>query len=176
MKNLSFSHIQVLLPIALLAAIAAPIFAQGRGPTPIGRRGATWQHGIDQAEEQQARLLTDLGRLTEEEWQAKALAWVRFETDGESKPSAIDVNEAHRVGDIWAKKADIARHGDEETPTWQISFAKKPPKTLTLVLTDVNSTEVECTTNTAIDAGSGHLGVFVDQGTLFCLAREKGDA
>lgn len=174
MKNLFVFDLRTLLLLGIAGCLATgPLLAQERGPTPIGRAGATWQHDIDRAEELQAQLLADLSRLSEDEWKEKALAWVRFETDGGPKPSRIDVVDSHRVGDLRAKKADITRLGEEDAPTWQVTYPKKPPKNLDLVLTDVNETAVTCKTGVAIDAENGHLGIFVHEGSLFCLARPK---
>lgn len=175
MKTVSSPFIRLALLVSLTTLATAPLLAQGRGsgPTPIGRQGATWQHGLDQAEEREAQLMADLDRLSDEEWRQKALAWVRFETEG-AKSSTFSLPEAYRVGSVRATKADVAAQGPEDSPHWQINFGKKPPKSITLVLTDTGSTEVECKTAGAMAARTGHLGVFVHEGMLFCLPRSGG--
>ncbi len=162
------------LALFLMFATLEAASAQGRGATPIGRQGYAWQHGLDKAQEDLERLEADLARLPEEEWRAKALAWVRFEVDQAPKPSRVEIAEAFRVGGIAEdKRIQITRLGDELNPSWILSFTKKPPKKLGLVLTDEARTEITCIASTILETGAGLIGVFQYDGTLMCLSRPK---
>jgi hypothetical protein len=158
--------------LLLILPLSAP--AQGRGgsgPTPMGRAGFQWQ--TDQALEQEKleRLTTELAALSLEDWKGKALAWLELRPEGDA--GAIAVPASFHVGGLQAKKAEVAALDGEGS--WSVTPGKKKlPDSITLVLTDVNSTKVDCPLRAAVDGEAALLGVFLDDGIVRCLPRGQG--
>ncbi len=162
----------------LLVSLVVPAVARaqgrgGRGPTDLGRRGFEWQAGQDAAKEDQKRMEAELAAMSEEAWKAHALAWVEL-APGDAEDQ-LQVPGSDRVADIEVKRADVQPAEDAEG-SWTIAWSKrKAPKDMTLVLTDVASTKVNCPLRTAVEEGDVALGIFQSKaGSLLCVPRKKG--
>ncbi len=144
----------------------------GRGPTPVGRRGYEWEAAQNAAKEEQKRLEAELAAMSDEEWKSRALAWIELKpAEGESQ---LQVPGSSRVGGIEVKKAEVEEAEDTEG-SWTIAWSKrKAPKSMTLVLTDVAKTKVQCPLRTAVEDGDVALGIFQNKiGSLLCVPRKK---
>ena len=76
------------------------------------------------------------------------------------------------------KKAEVEEF-TVDPPTWGIAWGKKAPRSLKLILTDTNSTQIECPLAARTKMEAGFMGVFVLENAIVCLPRapfpEAGD-
>lgn len=154
----------------------APLSAQGPGggattsDVPMGRTGFQWQTEQALEREALAELEAEMDSWTEQEWLDKALAWIAFDS---STSGRISVDDSFRVGGLEAgKKIDVSLI-DDEPMVWEITYDKKPPKDLELILTDDATTHVGCNLRSAMDLSKGYLGVFMHDGILLCMPRAE---
>lgn len=163
--------------LLILTLTALPVLAQagggrGSGSVPFGSRGYAWQTDIQLAKEELKEYETGLQRMGRDEWMAEVLAWVTYDY---AEDKRLAVAESYRVADLDpGKKAEIEA-GETDPPTWDIAWGKKGPKAVELVLTDTDSTRVNCPLATAEQLGKGYIGVFVRDGVIVCLARGPFD-
>lgn len=162
----------------VLVSLVAPAVARAQrggdtGPTPIGRRGYEWETAQDAAKEDQKRMAVELAALSEEAWKSRALAWIELAPGGAEGQVAVPGSD--RVAGIEAKKAEVEAAPDAEG-SWTIAWTKRhPPAAVTLVLTDVAGTKVQCPFRSAVEDGDVALGVFQNKtGSLLCMPRKKG--
>ena len=156
--------------LVLILPLAAPaqVPDTGSGATPVGRDGYHWQTENRIEQERLEQFLTELAALSVDDWKAKSLAWVELRPEGGS--GALAVPASFHVGGLQAKKAEVAAL--ESEGSWSVTPAKKKlPDSLTLVLTDVNNTKVDCPLRAALADEAAMLGVFLDDGVLRCLPR-----
>lgn len=155
----------LILPLAALAQDT------GVGPTPVGRDGYHWQTENRIEQERLAQFMTELASMPLEDWKAKALAWLELRPEGDT--GALAVPASFHVGSLEVKKAEVSTLDTEGS--WSVTPAKKKlPDSMILVLTDVNSTKVDCPLRTAVADDAALLGVFLDDGVLRCLPRGQG--
>lgn len=154
--------------LVLILPLAALAQNPGSGPTPVGRDGYHWQTENRIEQERLEQFLTELAALPLEDWKAKSLAWIELRPEGDS--GALAVPASFHVGGLQVKKAEIAAlEGDG---SWSVTPAKKKlPDSMTLVLTDLKSTKVDCPLRAAVADEAALLGVFLDDGVLRCLPR-----
>lgn len=161
----------------LMAALVAlfltslPLEAQSArfGISPNGRNDAD-MHDQTRQYEKVRKVSLELEQVDEEAWKKRALAWIRCRNgDG-----VLEVPEVYRVDGLEAgKKAEVEAVRDgEEPPTFTVRYGKKL-KSLSLVLSDRDATEVKCATAT-LERGESLLGVFFVDGLLHCFGREAG--
>ncbi len=160
----------------VLVSLVAPAVARAQrgdpGPTPIGRRGYEWEAAQNAAKEEQKRIEAELAAMSDEAWKARALAWVELAPGGSE--SQVEIPGSDRVAGIEAKKADVAAAPDAEG-SWTIEWKRHAPTAVTLVLTDIASTKVQCPFRSAVKDGDVALGVFQSNGgSLVCIPRKKG--
>ena len=156
-----------LSPFLILALCATAAVAQDRSNTSTSRPNTSnfgWQEQERQAEEMKAKYLLQLAELSAAEWQRTALASVKFESGAEE----LRFTDAIRIG---RAEADKKAKTEAEDGAWRVRFGKKTPQTLTLTLTDPNSTQVECAVDELLETGSGSVGVFVVEALLVCTTR-----
>lgn len=165
--------------LALGAVAAAPGRAQrdtGSGSDPNYSAGAVWQSEITLAREALLAMQTELDALEVEEWKERSVAWIEVAAAAEGTEEYLTVPASWHVGGLDAgKKVEVELESEyDPEPRWQVRYGKKPPRSLTLVLTDDQGTRVECSLADLMKQGpSGYLGVFVheESSTVHCLPR-----
>jgi hypothetical protein len=156
------------LVLILPLAAAAQIPDTSSGSTPVGRQGYQWQAEQAQEKEKLAAFARELADLSLDDWKGKALAWLELRPEGEE--GAIAVPASFHVGNLQVKKAEVAAL--EAEGSWAVKAAKrKLPDSMTLVLTDVASTKVECPLRSAVADQAALIGVFLHEGVLRCVPR-----
>lgn len=158
--------------LALALILVLPLAALGQNPgsgaTPVGRDGYHWQTENRIEQERMEKFATELAALSVEDWKSKALAWIELRPEGDGV--ALAVPASFHVGGLQAKKAEVAAL--EAEGSWTVTPAKKKlPDSITVVLTDVNSTKVECPLRAAVADDAALLGVFLNDGVLQCMPR-----
>lgn len=170
----------MILLAVLATASARPASAQGRtggsGPTPLGREGAIWQTDQALSLEAMKEFNAGLAGLSDDEWREQAIAWLRLDIDEEGGEEwQVRIEGAHRVGSVDAGKKTQVDTGPGGLLPWIVSGSKKLPRSLSVILTDVDSTEVKCLLRGEAPQGAANLGVFVLEGQLVCAYRGAGD-
>lgn len=156
---------------ALLIFAALPAEAQRTDGTNvgIGRQGAGWQTQMRNQQDAIKKLETDLAKLDRDGWTEKALAWIEYDF---SADNGITVADSDRVADLDpGKKAEVEQL-TWDPPTWGVSWTKKPPRMLKLVLTDTAATKIDCTLNAKKKMDGGYMGIFLLDEAIVCLIRE----
>jgi len=155
--------------IAMALLLAFPVVAAAQAPQGVGRAGYEWQTNQAIDGERLKRFTMEMNALPLDQWKSKALAWLELRPQGED--GAVAVSVSLHVDRLEVKKAGV--EALDGRGTWTIVPAKrKLPRSLTVVLTDPDSTEVECPLRTR-PGGTEVLGIFLDSGALHCLPRAQ---
>ena len=168
--------------LALMTFLTLPLWAQGGGGNPgsgnvgMGRRGAVWQTDIRNAKEELAKFEAELLRMGENEWKQTSMAWIAYDFSAQNQ---IRVEDSYRVAAVDPGKKAEVEEITIDPPTWGIAWGRKPPRTLKLVLTDINGTTVDCALPSQKKLGGGYIGIFLREDSIECLSRapfpESGD-
>lgn len=160
----SAAEIASVVTLALLFLL--PVAAPAQEPQGIGRSGYGWQTNQALEAERLKTFLVSLKPLPLDEWKAKTLAWLEIRPDGED--GAVAVPGSLHVRRIEVKNAEVE---PIDPVSWRIAPAKKKlSRSMTVVLTDPDSTEVECPLRNVAD-GPDVLGIFLYQSAIHCVAR-----
>ncbi len=162
----------------VLVSLVLPAVARAQkggdpGFTPIGRRGYEWETKQNLEKEQLKQMEAELNALSEEDWKTQALAWIDLAPG--AAEDQVAVPGSNRVAGIEVKKAEVQAAPDTEG-SWTIAWSKrKAPYDMTLVLTDVAATKVECPLRSTVEDQDVALGVFQNEktGVLLCVPRKK---
>lgn len=172
MRARRISTLLLTFTLAALPVLAQPGGGRGSGSVPLGSRGYAWQTDIQLAKEELQEFESGLQQLGRDEWMAEVVAWVAYDYATENR---LAMDESYRVANIDPGKKAEVEAGETEPPTWDIAWGKKKPKAIDLILSDTDSTTVNCPMGTAEKLGKGYIGVFVREGVIVCLARGPFD-
>lgn len=156
--------------IATAFILVFPMVAAAQAPQGVGRSGYEWQTDQTLESERLKQFTVELDALPLDKWKTKALAWLELRPHGEV--GSVAVSASLHVDRLDVKKASV--EALEADGTWAIVPPKrKLPRSMTLVLTDPDSTEVDCPLR-GVAGGTAALGIFLYDGRLFCLPRAQG--
>lgn len=156
--------------VSLLVLVLPAVASAQRAPDTIGRDGYEWQTKQSLENEKLKQWTTELEALSLEEWKTKTIAWLELRPDGEGGSLAVPAS--YHVGSLQVKKAEVGAL-DEEGAWTIVPPKRKLPREMIVVLTDQDSTQVECPLRSVADKGPGLLGVFLYDGILRCLPRHE---
>jgi hypothetical protein len=118
----------------------------------------------------------ELSGLDIDSWKERSVAWIEVASSAEGQEEYLAVPSSWRVGGLDAgRKVEVELESEyDPEPKWQLHYGKKPPRSLTLVLTDQEATRVECSLGDLMgESEAGYLGVFIhpESATVHCVPR-----
>lgn len=159
------------LVVLMALMVTTTGWSQGQGSRSSVRRPNSSNFGWqDRQQEATKALIAELGTMSDEEWTEKALATMSFL----SGDNSLQLTEVTRISAAVGDKKATTERGEyyrENSPAWIVRFNKKPPRKLTLTLTDERSTEIDCVVDDMVEHRQGYVGVFFHGGQLMCLTR-----